>query len=101
VVLESTGRKSGLPRRVPLATGPLIDGALWLISVHGRSSAFGRNISAQPEVRVKLRRRWHAGTARLVPIDPAILARFSLYARLGPRTLGVEPTLVQIELHPG
>jgi hypothetical protein len=33
-----------------------------------------------------------------VPPDPAVLRRFSLYARLGPRTIGIDPALVRIEL---
>ena len=49
-------------------------------------------------VRLKLRGRWHAGTAAVVPIDPAVLGRFSFYARTGPRTIGIDPKLVRIEL---
>jgi deazaflavin-dependent oxidoreductase (nitroreductase family) len=101
VVLETTGRRSGLPRRVPLANGPRIGDTLWLVAVHGRHSGLGHNIAARPEVRVRIRRRWHAGSARLVPVDPAVLSRFSLYARLGPRTLGIDPMLVRVDLGAG
>src|SRR5437868_8480671 len=37
-VLETTGRRSGEPRRTPLARGPVEDGVAWLIAVHGRHS---------------------------------------------------------------
>ena len=76
-----------------------MDGRIaWLISVHGSHASFARNIAADPRVRLKLRRRWRAGTAAVVPIDPAVLGRFSLYARTGPRTVGIDPKLVRIEL---
>jgi hypothetical protein len=66
--------------------------------VHGRHAGFAHNIAASPHVRLKLRGRWHRGSAGLVPLDPEILAGFSAYARMGPRTLGIDPALVQIDL---
>jgi deazaflavin-dependent oxidoreductase (nitroreductase family) len=98
VVLETTGRRSGKPRHVPLARGPVDGSTAWLISVHGAEAAFARNIAANPRVRLKLRGRWRSGTASIEPVDPALLARFSRYARMGPRTLGIEPRLVRVEL---
>jgi deazaflavin-dependent oxidoreductase (nitroreductase family) len=98
VLLETTGRRSGHPRRTPLANGPFdSDGAL-LICVHGEHATFARNIAADPRVRLKRRGRWHEGTAELLPLDPASLARFSRYARLGARAVGIEPRLVRIRL---
>src|SRR4051795_12871613 len=58
VVLETVGRRSGRPRRVPLARGPQDGSTVWLISVHGRHASFARNIEANPRVRLKLARRW-------------------------------------------
>ncbi len=98
VVLETTGRRSGKPRQVPLARGPQDGKTVWLISVHGERAGFARNIAADPNVRLKLRGRWHPGKAELVPIDPSTLQRFSTYARMGPRTFGIEPKLVRVEL---
>jgi hypothetical protein len=34
----------------------------------------------------------------VVPVDPAVLRRFSVYARMGPRTVGIDPMLIKIEL---
>ena len=51
-------------------------------------------------MRLRLRGRWCAGTASVQPMDDAILARFNRYARSGPRTLGIDPVLVRIELDP-
>jgi deazaflavin-dependent oxidoreductase (nitroreductase family) len=98
VVLETTGRRSGQPRRVPLARGPQDGSIVWLISVHGRHASFARNLEANPRVRLKLGGSWRVGKAALAPIDPSILGRFSVYARMGPRTLGIDPALVRIEL---
>jgi deazaflavin-dependent oxidoreductase (nitroreductase family) len=98
VVLETTGRQTGRPRRVPLAQGPRSGNKTWLIAVHGRRAGFAHNISASPAVRLKMGGRWYRGTATLVPLDPAIVRRFNTYARLGPRTLGIDPAMVAIEL---
>jgi deazaflavin-dependent oxidoreductase (nitroreductase family) len=101
VVLETTGRRSGRPRQVPLARGPVTGNTAWVIAVHGRHATFARNIAASPEVRLKLRGRWHSGMASLVPLDPAIVRRFNRYARLGPRSMGIDPALVRIDLREG
>jgi deazaflavin-dependent oxidoreductase (nitroreductase family) len=98
VVLETRGHRSGRPRRVPLARGPVDGNTAWVISVHGDHSAHARNVAADPDVRLKLRGRWREGTTELVPIDEAVLRRFNRYARLGPRTMGIEPKLMRIEL---
>ena len=98
VVLETTGRHSGKPRRVPLARGPVDGQTAWLIAVHGAHASFARNIAANPRVRLKLRGRWHEGSAELAPLDSAMLARFNPYARAGPGTFGIEPRLLKVEL---
>ena len=98
VVLETTGRKTGRTRQTPLARGPVEDGSAWVIAVHGRHSDFVRNLEAQPQVRFRLRGRWHRGVASVHPMDPAIVRRFSVYAQSGPKTLGIDPVLVRIDL---
>jgi deazaflavin-dependent oxidoreductase (nitroreductase family) len=98
VVLETTGRRTGRTRQVPLARGPRDGSTVWLLSVHGRHASFSRNIAADPGVRLKLAGRWHQGRAAVVPVDPDVVRRFSLYARMGPRTLGIDPALVRVEL---
>jgi deazaflavin-dependent oxidoreductase (nitroreductase family) len=99
VLLETRGRRTGRPRRFPLARGPVEAGAVWLCSVHGRHANWVRNIEASAEVRIKLSGRWHAARASVHDYDEAILRRFSRYARSGPRTLGIDPVLVRVELH--
>src|SRR5437899_11457153 len=85
VVLETTGRRGGKPRNTPLARGPEWEGAHWLIAVHGRHSAWVKNLIADPSVRLRVRGRWRTGTASIVEFDEEIASRFSLYAQSGPR----------------
>lgn len=67
-VLETVGRKSGLPRRTPVGDG-LDGGTFWIVAEHGRRAAYVRNIEADPRVRVRVRGRWRAGRAVLLPDD--------------------------------
>ena len=67
-ILETVGRKSGQPRRNPVTNG-LDDGVFWIVAEHGRRASYVRNIEANPSVRILAGRRWHEGTARLVPDD--------------------------------
>jgi deazaflavin-dependent oxidoreductase (nitroreductase family) len=67
-LLETTGRKSGLPRRTPVGNGTDGD-TFWIVAEHGRSAAYVRNIEADPRVRVKVGRRWRSGIAHLLPDD--------------------------------
>ena len=98
VLLETTGRQSGQPRRTPLATGPVKDGALWLIAVHGRHALWVKNLETTPAVRVKVGGRWREGTASVHPYDPGFAATFNAYARSGPRMVGIDPVFVRVDL---
>jgi deazaflavin-dependent oxidoreductase (nitroreductase family) len=67
-ILETTGRKSGRPRRTPV--GRSLDGdTCWIVAEHGRKASYVRNIQADPSVRIKIGRRWRTGTAHVVPDD--------------------------------
>jgi deazaflavin-dependent oxidoreductase (nitroreductase family) len=68
VILETTGRKSGLPRRTPV--GKAIEGdTLWVVAEHGRKAAWVRNVEANPRLRVRVGRRWRDATATPLPGD--------------------------------
>jgi deazaflavin-dependent oxidoreductase (nitroreductase family) len=69
-LLETTGRKSGLPRRTPVGNG-LEGDTFWIVAEHGRKASYVRNIQANPRVRVRVSRRWRTGTAHLMPEDDA------------------------------
>lgn len=66
--LETTGRKSGARRRVPVSANFDEQGA-WVISQHGRRSGWALNVAADPKVRIRQRNRWRSGVARFEPDD--------------------------------
>jgi deazaflavin-dependent oxidoreductase (nitroreductase family) len=72
-LLETTGRRTGQRRRTPVGNG-LAAGSdtFWLISEHGMRADYVRNIQSDPRVRVKIGRRWRAGTAHILREDDAL-----------------------------
>ena len=67
-LLETRGRKTGLPRRVPVGNGLRGDN-FWIVTEHGYAADYVKNIQADPRVRVKVGRRWYEGTAHILPDD--------------------------------
>ncbi|MFJ4784472.1 nitroreductase/quinone reductase family protein [Streptomyces sp. NPDC088794] len=84
-VLETTGRTSGLPRPTPVG-GRRIGDTFWLVSEFGERSHYIRNIKADPRVRVRIRGRWHTGTAHLMPEDDTT-ARLRTLPRMNSRSV--------------
>jgi len=97
-LLETRGRRTGAPRRTPLARGPREGDVLWLASVHGQHAQWVQNLELAPEVRIKLSGRWRSGHATVHDFDQSTARRFNFYARSGPRMLGIDPVLVRIQL---
>jgi deazaflavin-dependent oxidoreductase (nitroreductase family) len=102
VILETVGRRSGQPRRVPVTR--MLDGdTLWIVTEHGRKAAYVRNIEANPRVRVRAGRRWRTGTA-------TVLADYDWRAlqRRGPnklnsamvRLVGTDHLTIRVDLDP-
>ena len=67
-LLETTGRRSGLPRRVPVGNG-LRGAHFWIVAEHGHHADYVRNIERDPRARVKVGRRWYEGTAHVLDGD--------------------------------
>lgn len=101
-ILETTGRRSGLPRRTPV--GHVVeDGTVWIVAEHGARAAYVRNIRSNPRVRVKLRDGWRSGTARVLDEDDprARLRRMGLRINaLVVRLMGTDLLTVRIDLDP-
>ncbi|MDF3141561.1 MULTISPECIES: nitroreductase family deazaflavin-dependent oxidoreductase [unclassified Streptomyces] len=98
-LLETTGRTSGLPRRTPVG-GRRVGDSFWLVSEFGERSQYVRNIKADPRVRVRIRGRWHTGTAHLLPDDDTA-ARLRALPRLNSaavRVIGVGQLTVRVDL---
>ncbi|BBY59492.1 nitroreductase [Mycolicibacterium sarraceniae] len=94
-LLETTGCKSGQPRRSPLG-GRLTGSEFWFVSEFGDRSQYVRNIEANPHVRVRVR----SGTATPLPEDDA-RARLAELPRMnsaGVRTMGDNLLTIRVDL---
>ena len=99
VVLETTGRKSGLPRRTPVG-GRIIDQQYWMVAGDGDTADYVRNIKVHNVIRLRIKGRWRRGTAVLLPDDDADL-RLTQLPRFNSamvRALGTKPLTVRIDL---
>lgn len=76
-LLETTGRRSGLPRLTPIGGG-LNGDTFWLVAGRGRQTDYVKNLLADPRVRVKARGRWYEGTAAIVPDDDGLTRRAAI-----------------------
>jgi deazaflavin-dependent oxidoreductase (nitroreductase family) len=102
VILETTGRRSGEPRRVPVGKA-IVGDTLWVVAEHGRKAAYVRNIEAHPRVRVRIGRAWRAGTAHVLPDDDWRERQRHLPNRANStavRLMGSEPVTVRVDLDP-
>jgi deazaflavin-dependent oxidoreductase (nitroreductase family) len=101
-LLETTGRRSGLPRTNPVGNG--LDGdTFWIVAEHGRTADYVRNLEADPRVRVKIGRRWRSGTATVLPDDDprARLERVGHRVNgLMVRAVGTDLLTVRVDLDP-
>ncbi|HEX3613912.1 MAG TPA: nitroreductase/quinone reductase family protein [Sporichthyaceae bacterium] len=99
ILLETTGRKSGEPRRTPIG-GRTVDNAFWMVAEFGTNSQYVKNIEADPEVRVRVRGRWHSGTAYLLPDDDARARLRSLpkFNSAAVKTVGTDLLTIRIDL---
>ncbi|WP_374109746.1 MULTISPECIES: nitroreductase family deazaflavin-dependent oxidoreductase [Mycobacterium] len=98
-MLETTGRKSGQPRRTAVG-GRVVDNQFWMVSEHGEHSDYIRNIKADPAVRVRVAGKWRNGTAHLLPDDDAV-QRLGNLPRLNSamvRLMGSDLLTVRVDL---
>ena len=98
-LLETVGRRSGLPRRTPVG-GRMTDGSFWLVSNHGRRSDYVKNLAANPNVRLLHRGRWYAGTAHILDDDDTHrrLKQLPRVPSFFVRLLGTNLTTIRIDL---
>jgi deazaflavin-dependent oxidoreductase (nitroreductase family) len=110
-LLETVGRRSGVPRQTPVGDG-LAGDTFWIVAEHGRHAAYVRNIEAEPHVRVRVRVHgsvvWRTGVGTVVPEDDPYarqreLGQTSVSRRLNAfvvRAVGSELLTVRIDLDP-
>ncbi len=103
-LLETRGRKTGLPRTTPVGNGLADDGrTVWIVSEHGKKSGYVRNIQRDPRVRVLVGGRWRTGTAEILTDDDPVERLRMLPNRLnnvGVRVIGTDLLTVRVDLDP-
>lgn len=108
-LLETTGRRSGRPRVVPVGNG--LDGdEFWIVAQDGRRCAYVLNIEANPAVRVKTPRGpWCTGRAEVVADADGLATRRRIDKANGPsgrfdgvifRAVRTETVTIRIALDP-
>jgi deazaflavin-dependent oxidoreductase (nitroreductase family) len=99
-IIETTGRRTGLPRQIPVANG-LRGDTFWVVAEQGRHADWVRTAMAHPSVRICRNGRWRTVTAVILDGDD-VLARYGLevprWNRPFVRALGVDPVTVRIDL---
>lgn len=108
-LLETTGRRTGRLRQTPIGGG--IDGsAYWIVAEHGTACGYVQNLMASPTVRLKIGRRWYAGTATALPEDEPFARRRAIDRHNGLvgradgvffRVAASTPLSVRVDLDPG
>lgn len=107
-LLETTGRRNGLPRRTPVCDG-LEGETFWLIAQCGRDADWVRNIEAHPRVRVKvsgMRTGWRSGAAHILDDDDPrerqrVLSQANFPRRLcmfTAKALNTNPLTIRVDL---
>ena len=99
-LLETTGRRSGEPRRVPVGNG-LRGDVFWIVAEHGLHADYVRNIEQDPRVRLKIGREWRTGTARVLPDDDPRARMRALGRPVNDtmvRLVGSEPLVLRVDL---
>jgi len=69
-IIETIGRRTGLPRRVCVAARRR-GNEVWLVAGIGRATNYVRNIEQNPNVRIRISAKWRTGTATICPDDDA------------------------------
>ena len=99
-ILETTGRKSGEPRRTPVGNG-LRGAQFWIVTEHGYAAAYVKNIQADPRVRVNVRGEWRSGTAHILPDDDPIERMRWLKRPMNDsavRAIGTQQLVIRVDL---
>ena len=102
VLLETTGRRSGKPRRTPLGGSREGRDTFWVVSEQGMQANYVRNIAVDPNVRLRIGNRWRTGRATIVPDDDvdARLRTQSRWNRTAVRMTGTDLLSIRIDLDP-
>jgi deazaflavin-dependent oxidoreductase (nitroreductase family) len=100
-LLETTGRRSGKPRRNPVGNG-LKGDTFWIVADHGHDAEYVKNIKENPRVRVRVDGRWRTGTAHVMPDDDPVERQKQLRPVNAAivRAMGTNLLTIRIDLDP-
>jgi deazaflavin-dependent oxidoreductase (nitroreductase family) len=100
-LLETTGRKSGLPRQTPVGDGAEGD-TFWIVAQHGRRSDYVRNLEVNAHVRVRVDGEWRVGTAHVMPDDDPVkrLATYHPETAKEVKRFGTSLLTIRVDLEP-
>ena len=103
VLLETTGRRSGKPRRTPLGGSSEGPHTFWIVSEQGMHANYVRNLAVEPNVRLRIGGRWRTGRATIASDDDvdARLRTQSRWNRNAVRLTGTDLLSIRIDLDPG
>ncbi len=93
MVLTTTGRKSGLPRRTPVNYAT-VDGEVYCTAAFGETCDWYRNVRANPDVEIWLPDGWWAGEAEEVKDSPRripLLREVLIASAFAARAAGIDP----------
>ncbi len=98
-LLETTGRSSGRPRQTPVGNG-LRGDKFWIVTEHGWSSHYVKNIQANPSVRVRVGRRWYAGVAHILEDDDPYerMRKLKRANDVAVRAIGTQHLVIRVDL---
>lgn len=101
-LLETTGRRTGKRRRN--VVGMHVEGDTgWVIAEQGRHAGYVQNLHADPQVRVRIGRRWRPARAYLVA-DDDVQARLDAFGRRAHaasiRRFGTDLATVRVDFVP-
>lgn len=102
-LLETTGRRTGKLRQTVVGVHLDDRGDAWIVAEQGKHAGYVNNLIADPHVRLRLRGRWHSGTARVVE-DDDVDTRLETFGRIHARAVrqfGTDLLSVRVELEDG
>jgi deazaflavin-dependent oxidoreductase (nitroreductase family) len=99
LLLEHTGRKSGLRHATPLQY-EIINGSYYVGAARGTKADWYRNILANPQIRIKVGRRAFDGWAEPITDPRQVIAFLKYRFKRHPLMMGLMMKMHKLPMHP-